>query len=1032
MTTFDEDDELLAELAAIRPDQTDVFARSVHASIRRNLIGETGEPFRLGRFTVLEPLGGGGMGVVFVAYDPVLDRKIALKVLHNRGDRGRREVLREGRALARLKHPNVVAVFEVGELDDRVFVAMEYVDGHNLREWLRQPRTTAAILARLVEAGRGLAAAHAVELVHRDFKPENVVIDGNGHARVIDFGLARPIAELPEPAQSAAVAPATAASVHGGTPAYMAPERLAGAAGDHRSDQYSFCVTAWEALFGARPADARARVAQAQGRSVPGWLRKVLERGLSAAPGDRYPTTEALLAALRADPTRRRRVVAAVVVAGLAVAGWFGVRDYREAQTVASCEADGASMAGAWRPEARTKLRDGMLASGVAYAETAADKVVPYFVAQAEALTQARTEGCLNARVRGTWDEDTLARSVWCLEVRRLEFEALLDALSQPKATSVQAAVDAAAALSPTGPCLDASQLARLPPLPPDPERHQAVRRQLARAGALRTAGDYDEGLREAREALAAAEDLDWPALTADARRRVGMLLVEGGKYQEAEPMLEDAYFEAARAGALEVTANAAVDLAETVGYRQARYLDGLRWSRLAEVAAAAIEPEDRLSTRRSEIVSTRAKIHEGKGDYAEAQALLERVLAMDEKLLGPEHPHVANTLNNLANVHWATRAYAEARPLYERALAIHEKTLGSDHPHLATTLNNLANIHLATGSYDEGRAILERVVATEEKVLGPEHPDFAISLHNLASAYRLKGAYAEARVLYERTLAIREKVLGPEHPSVAQSLNSIAGILSRTGAYEEARVMHARALALREKALGPDHPDVASSLHNLAGVHRSMGAYGDAKPLFERALAIWEQAFGPEHVSLAAPLESLALVHVALGEYDRASPLAERALAVREKKLGPDHPDVAFSLVNLALVRASTGAYEEAEALYRRALAIDEAKLGPDHPEVAYTLIGLAEVALARDRPAEAVALAERSTGILAGREAPADKLADSRFVLARALVAALADKDRALALARQARDGLRAVNGKSKELAQVEAFLTQHEDRR
>ncbi len=160
-------------LAAIRPPQTDAYAASLRASVRRSLFGTAGEPFRLGRFTVLEPLGGGGMGVVFVAYDPDLDRKIALKVLRNRGERGRKEVLREGRALARLKHPNVVAVYEVGVLDDDVFVAMEYVEGKNLREWLREPRSTAAILARLIEAGRGLAAAHAVDLVHRDFKPKS-------------------------------------------------------------------------------------------------------------------------------------------------------------------------------------------------------------------------------------------------------------------------------------------------------------------------------------------------------------------------------------------------------------------------------------------------------------------------------------------------------------------------------------------------------------------------------------------------------------------------------------------------------------------------------------------------------------------------------------------------------------------------------------------------------------------------------------------------------------------------------------------
>ncbi|MCA9719390.1 MAG: protein kinase, partial [Myxococcales bacterium] len=171
VSTVGHDDSLIDALVAMRPEQTDPVAHLLRAKVRRDLVDATDDPFRLGRFTVLGRLGGGGMGVVYVAYDPDLDRKIALKILHSRGEQGHREMLREGRALARLRHPNVVGVYEVGALEERVFVAMEYVEGPNLRAWLREPRTPAEILARLIEAGRGLAAAHAVDLVHRDFKP---------------------------------------------------------------------------------------------------------------------------------------------------------------------------------------------------------------------------------------------------------------------------------------------------------------------------------------------------------------------------------------------------------------------------------------------------------------------------------------------------------------------------------------------------------------------------------------------------------------------------------------------------------------------------------------------------------------------------------------------------------------------------------------------------------------------------------------------------------------------------------------------
>ena len=1015
-------------LAAIRPPQTDAYAASLRASVRRSLFGTAGEPFRLGRFTVLEPLGGGGMGVVFVAYDPDLDRKIALKVLRNRGERGRKEVLREGRALARLKHPNVVAVYEVGVLDDDVFVAMEYVEGKNLREWLREPRSTAAILARLIEAGRGLAAAHAVDLVHRDFKPENVVIDARGDARVIDFGLARPTADLPETPQLTVSVPTTSASVHGGTPAYMAPERLAGASGDHRSDQYSFAVTCWEALFGARPTDPPAATPP-QARSVPGWLHKVLSRGLSVAPADRYPSTDAMLAALRADPTRRRRALAGVALASLAVAGWFGVQNYREAQQVAACTTEGARIDEVWNPATRTTLQGSLLATGVSYATTTAHTADAYLDAQAQALKAARTEACLNVRVRGTWDSDTLDRSLWCLDERRMELEALLGELSRGDASAVNWAVEAAAGLSRVQPCQDPARLASLPPLPHDRERVRQLLRDDARVLALRMAGRYDDGLRESLTTLAAAEALQWPPLTARVRRRSGYLLHLVGKYPEAEAALESAYFEATAAGALDVAADAATGLIQIVGYQQARHQDGIRWSRHVDLALAVLDPGDETSSRRADAQNLLAQVHDAMGDYPQAVALHERSLAIREQLHGPAHPVVAVSLNNLANVHYSTKAFATATPLYQRALAIQEQMLGPEHPDVATSLSNLANVHLSTGAYDDARRILERAIAIDEKALGPDHPDLASSLQSLASAHRLTGDHAAARTLLERALAIREKALGPDHPQVALNLSGLATVLARTGAYEEARAMHVRALAIREKALGPDHKDVAISLINLAGVHKSLGDLAQARALAERALAIGEKTFGPDHLNIVSALDQLALIHVAAGTYDAATQLADRSLAIREAKLGPDHPDLAVSLGNVALVRESTGAYAEAEALYLRTLAIDEHKLGPDNPEVAYTVNALARVALANGHPADALPLAERAVGILAARDVPPTRLAECRIVLAQALATAPAaqgrDPARALALARQARDVLLTAKGKHKALAQAEALL-------
>jgi hypothetical protein len=274
----------------------------------------------VGRYVILDPVGAGGMGVVYAAYDPELDRRVALKLLspgRSGGEPGRLRLLREAQALARLAHPNVVTVHDAGTFGERVFVALELVEGETLRRWLRaEPRPWREVLARFLPAGRGLAAAHAAGLVHRDFKPENVLLGQDGRVRVADFGLAK---ALEEPEEAWGAAP--------GTPAYMAPEQRRGMAADARSDQFSFCVALHEALYGERPS---ARETPA-GTQVPGWLRDVVLRGLKANPEERYPAMDDLLRDLERDPAavRRRWLAAAAIV--ILAGGLFGGLGYFQA-----------------------------------------------------------------------------------------------------------------------------------------------------------------------------------------------------------------------------------------------------------------------------------------------------------------------------------------------------------------------------------------------------------------------------------------------------------------------------------------------------------------------------------------------------------------------------------------------------------------------------------------------------------------------------------------------------------------------------
>jgi tetratricopeptide (TPR) repeat protein len=323
---------------------SDLEARLLAAAVGKRLFQRPAEPVQLGRYRLLGRLGQGGMSVVFRAHDPQLRREVAVKLLHS--SRGapdpehQARLRREAHALGRLSHPNVVQVFEIGEVDGQTFVVMELVRGTTLREWLRAgPHPLPEVVAMVAQAGRGLAAAHAAGIVHRDFKPENVLIGADGRARVVDFGLARasPGEGAPvEVSTSSLAAPLTRSGTVLGTPAFMAPEQLreAGRA-DARSDQFSFCVLLYEALYGERPFDdlTAAKVRPPPpGAQVPAALRAVLLRGLQHDPAERWPTMDALLDALAAAtatpppgeaaaraPSRRGRLAGAIGL-GLAAA----------------------------------------------------------------------------------------------------------------------------------------------------------------------------------------------------------------------------------------------------------------------------------------------------------------------------------------------------------------------------------------------------------------------------------------------------------------------------------------------------------------------------------------------------------------------------------------------------------------------------------------------------------------------------------------------------------------------------------------
>ncbi len=364
------------------------------------------------------------------------------------------------------------------------------------------------------------------------------------------------------------------------------------------------------------------------------------------------------------------------------------------------------------------------------------------------------------------------------------------------------------------------------------------------------------------------------------------------------------------------------------------------------------------------------AELYRALGRYGAAAPLHKRALAIREKALGPGHSDVAESLNNLAALYADQGRHGDAEPLYRRALAIDEKALGPHHPAVAADLNNLAELYRAQARTGDAEPLHKRALAIREKALGPDHSDVAMSLHNLASLYRTQGRYGEAEPLYQRALAIREKTQAPDHPEVAATLDSLAGLYDRQGRFGDAEPLYKRALAIEEKAFGPDHPRIATTLQNLALLYDRQGRGGEAESLYRRALSIQEKKLGPDHPHVATSLDNLAGLYVSQGRYSDAEPLHNRALAIREKTLGPTHPAVATSLNNLARLFAHQGRYAGAAQLYERVSAILEMALGPDHPDLAMSLNNLAMLSFAQRDWVQAVDNWRRSTAIAIRRE--------------------------------------------------------------
>lgn len=359
------------------------------------------------------------------------------------------------------------------------------------------------------------------------------------------------------------------------------------------------------------------------------------------------------------------------------------------------------------------------------------------------------------------------------------------------------------------------------------------------------------------------------------------------------------------------------------------------------------------------------ARWKSGLSNDPESEPFAQRAVRIKERHLGPEHPDVAVSLNNLAIVLEESGRYEAARPVYERALAVRRRAFGPDDPEVAATLNEFGTFLMNTADYDSARVLLECALEIRAAALGPDHLDVARTLNPLAIVAWKTDDFAAAKRCYARALAIREKALGPDHPEVAGAVNNLATLLLDTGEYVEAKALFERALAIRTAAYGERHRYVGSTLTNLANLYTRMEDSAQAREHYEQALDVFEATVGTQHPMYAACLFSYGSGLLESGDAAGAHKVLSRALSIQEMAVGAEHPDVAECLQSLAVLAADGGDPRQARQLLGRALAILENAYGPGYVRVGACLASLARVEGSQGNAADGVAAALRAEDI-------------------------------------------------------------------
>lgn len=936
---------------------------------------EQGTPVKgrlVGRYVLLGRLGAGGGGEVFSAFDPTLDRRVAVKLLHTH-EGGADALIREGRLLAKLVHPSVVAVHDSGVDDGQPYLAMELVDGPDIAEFARAQRAKPAggvLLEALRDVGEGLAAAHRIGLIHGDIKPSNILCDDEGRTKLSDFG----IAQLSDAGELQAGA---------GTPAFMAPEQHAGEASSTLADQYSFCLTAYVLLHGEHPffesSDSsvtsgasndtpRARTAGPEDRlqlaaqhswtprwraEVPSAVARAFERGLALDPAGRWPSMEALLEALEVRP-RRRVGPWLFAFAGVAVAATTAA--VATGDTQQPCARAGESIDGSWNAEGAEQLRGAWSADSGAFSSSLAH-VLSSLDEFSDAWRETSAEVCQATHAYGLQSPEMLDVRSDCLRLAQVSLEEVIDLVSSDDPEIWAEAAQVVEGLPDPRRCAQ-TEVATLPKALNAEQRQQYedTERLLERA---RYALDA-VALERAATALTSAEDQieGETKLEVLYLRQKARLLDWQGENDEMQSTAKRALHLALQQNDIVSSVSIATLQAEVLG-QKAGHLDEAR--DYASMALALSEHPDATDEERYTANVGMGSVLSRTGETDAALTHFHKALELGLSAFGESDPNVAGVRVHIASTLQDAGRLEEALTVQRTALESREQFFGSDHPMVAQSHHNLARLY-----YDMGRPESEhhtrRALEILIVALGPKQMPVAMVQGGLGDEMRHQGRHKEALALYDEAIDTLGGLLGRTAPDTLVLRASRGVALGQLGRDEEALEELDAVVTSTREALGPAHAYVARAhlfraavrlhledfqgasedyasagevyiagktpLHSgraralvgLAEVARLSKDFGRAETVYAEAEALLDASGEPASVMRARVEQGVGELALDVGRYDEACERLTRTLTLLEASASDE---ALRAEVTLALAKAERGAGREAQAKQQAAAAL-------------------------------------------------------------------------------------------------------------